>query len=133
MPVNHLYHSMQNQILGQRTAMAHKPGPLDINKYFLPGDDHTRESSFSSAKRHRHFSYGSATCASSYDYVLKIILLGDQGVGKTSYMRALRIHPDLVKIKCKCRMSHLCDHLEIEVLTSSGKMALVKLCDTGGE
>ncbi|GFR97320.1 Ras-related protein Rab-8A [Elysia marginata] len=138
MPVNHIYHSMQNQLLG-RSSCSPKPGPLDANgkQYFTSTEVvHNKggdSSWLTSAKRHRHFSYGSATCASGYDYVLKIILLGDQGVGKTSYLRALRIHPELTKIKCKCRLSQLCDHLEIEVMTSNGKMALVKLCDTGGQ
>lgn len=136
MPVNHLYHSMQNQLLCRNVGSA-KPGPLDGKQYFTSTDAIGRggdnSSWLTSAKRHRHFSYGSATCAAGYDYVLKIILLGDQGVGKTSYLKALRVHPELTKIKCKCRLSQLCDHLEIEVITSNGKMALVKLCDTGGQ
>ncbi|RUS81440.1 hypothetical protein EGW08_010824 [Elysia chlorotica] len=137
MPVNHFYHTMQNQILGGRSPSAPKAGPLDIKQYFVSTEVTTPKSgdfsSLTSAKRHRHFSYGSATCASGYDYVLKIILLGDQGVGKSSYLKALRVHPELTKIKCKCRLSQMCDHLEIEVITSNGKMALVKLCDTGGQ
>uniref|UniRef100_A0A0B6ZIX3 SOCS box domain-containing protein n=1 Tax=Arion vulgaris TaxID=1028688 RepID=A0A0B6ZIX3_9EUPU len=71
--------------------------------------------------------------STKYDYVIRVILLGDQGVGKSSLFKALRVHPDAKKIECKCRVPHSTDHLEIEVVTSVGKTALVRLCDTGGQ
>ncbi|XP_059171761.1 uncharacterized protein LOC131952871 [Physella acuta] len=85
-------------------------------------------------KLFRHFSTGSDVYKhGAYDYVFKIIMLGDQGVGKTSFMKALRVHPDVTKVDCRCRASPTADHLEVEVVTSSGHTALVRLCDTGGQ
>lgn len=87
-----------------------------------------------SPKQTKHFSSGCDIYnIASYDYVLKIILLGDQGVGKTSFMKALKVHPDVQKVKCECRASLNTDHMEAEVVTSWGKTALVRLCDTGGK
>ncbi|CAL1531933.1 unnamed protein product [Lymnaea stagnalis] len=88
----------------------------------------------SEAKLFRHFSTGCEVYTNgTYDYVIKVILLGDQGVGKTSFLKALKIHPDVVKAQCMCRVAHTVDHLEVEVNTSMGHHALVRLCDTGGQ
>ena len=66
---------------------------------------------------------------SGYDFVTKIILLGDQGVGKSSFLRALRVHPDISKVN----QSKAADHVEFVLTTNQGKLALVRLCDTGGK
>lgn len=82
----------------------------------------------------RHLSTGSDLyIAEGYDYVMKVILLGDQGVGKSSFLKALRVHPDVVKVKCSCRIASTSDHLEVEVTTPSKKTAFVRLYDTGGK
>ncbi|XP_012946697.1 GTP-binding protein ypt1, partial [Aplysia californica] len=101
--------------------------PLDITNHFFPD--------VTTTKRAKHFSTGCDTNENptSYDYVMKVILLGDQGVGKTSFLKALKVHPDVNKVKCRCRLSQASDHLEVEVFTTMGKAALVRLCDTGGQ
>ncbi|CAG5131743.1 unnamed protein product [Candidula unifasciata] len=82
----------------------------------------------------RHLSTGSDLyITEGYDYVMKVILLGDQGVGKSSFLKALRVHPDVIKAKCSCRIASASDHLEVEVTTPSKKTAFVRLYDTGGQ
>uniref|UniRef100_A0A0B7AYR6 SOCS box domain-containing protein n=1 Tax=Arion vulgaris TaxID=1028688 RepID=A0A0B7AYR6_9EUPU len=71
--------------------------------------------------------------SAGYDYVMKIILLGDQGVGKTSFMKALKSHPDVTKVKCSCRVAPSSDHLEVEIMTNQGQAAFIRLYDTGGQ
>ncbi|KAK0057285.1 GTP-binding protein ypt1 [Biomphalaria pfeifferi] len=100
--------------------------PSAVSNFIFP--------SLSESKLVRHFSTGCDVYTSEhYDYVIKIILLGDQGVGKTSFIKALKVHPDVVKIQPKISSHLTADHLEVEINTSRGQKALVRLCDTGGQ
>ncbi|BFZ18765.1 hypothetical protein BsWGS_21804 [Bradybaena similaris] len=100
--------------------------PLDLKTHLFP--------ELTNGKRTRNISGGSNVYnGKKYDYIMRIILLGDQGSGKSTFMKALNIHPDVKKVKHLCRVGMATDHLEIETVTSAGKMALVRLCDTGGQ
>ncbi|KAH9512898.1 Ras- protein RABA2a [Bulinus truncatus] len=82
----------------------------------------------------RHLSSGcDLQCREKYNYFLKVILLGDQGAGKTSFMKALQVHPDIIKIHSKTPSCQVNDHLDVEVTTCNDQKVLVRLCDTGGQ
>lgn len=81
----------------------------------------------------RHMPGVGALMANQYNYIVKIILLGDQGVGKTSFLKALQVHPDVTKAPCRCSMGPSLDHLEMELNTCHGKSMMVRLYDTGGK
>ncbi|CAG5119049.1 unnamed protein product, partial [Candidula unifasciata] len=110
----------------QNNVLLKNMSPLDLKSHLVP--------ELISGKRIKHLSSGGNIYnGKRYDYILRIILLGDQGAGKSSYVTALKVHPDVKKVNCVCRVGMATDYLEIEVVTSTEKTALVRLCDTGGQ
>jgi Ras-related protein Rab-1A len=111
---------LQNQIIHENMS------PLDGKSHVFPPITSPKGTKTITprcdVKKHTH-----------HDYVMRIILLGDQGVGKSSFIKALKVHPDVKKLECKCRLAQTTDHLELEIATALGKTALVRLCDTGGQ
>ena len=116
--------------------------PNKLHQHLSGGCVSSYSSSPAYRKKHHHHHHHH----SPYDYTMKVILLGDQGVGKTSFMKALHVHPDVAKVPCRCgkggdgggggggrKQQGNVDHLELEITTQTGKTALVRLCDTGGE
>ena len=110
----------------------HSETPFNGSPAFRERTRSTSDTVVQSQRRVRHYSVN-CDVTGTYDLVLKVILLGDQGVGKTSFLKALKVHPDVEKVRCRCRLAQAQDHVELQMVTSSGKSALVRLCDTGGE
>ncbi|GFR78713.1 Ras-related protein Rab-28 [Elysia marginata] len=69
---------------------------------------------------------------SQFDYTVKIILLGDHSVGKTSFLNQLASNDDNDIFPCRCLDFRSNAHVELEV-TRHGKRILVKIDDTGGQ
>merc|ERR1719210_1221473 len=97
--------------------------PLDVKFQLSDSQAEGRPSPVS------YLSMGGCTHGEGYDFIMKVILLGDQGVGKSSFLKALKVHPDVEKATCACHSGAGADHLGLTVTTSGGKRALVRLCD----
>ncbi|GFO27576.1 ras-related protein rab-3d [Plakobranchus ocellatus] len=69
---------------------------------------------------------------SQFDYTVKIILLGDHSVGKTSFLSQLATDNNNDAIPCRCLHFRQNCQVELEV-THHGKRILVKIADTGGQ
>ncbi|XP_076452726.1 uncharacterized protein LOC143288262 [Babylonia areolata] len=66
----------------------------------------------------------------SYDFVAKIIMLGDYGVGKSSLLRTLGGLKNLSW--CRCRAFRANELVELECLKNEKKV-LIRIMDTGGQ
>ncbi|ESO84622.1 hypothetical protein LOTGIDRAFT_168481 [Lottia gigantea] len=66
-----------------------------------------------------------------YDYRIKIILLGDVNVGKSSFIRVLSEQTDLEQ-GCCCKDYQQNSYAEVECILN-GKRILAKIIDTGGQ
>ncbi|KAK6192421.1 hypothetical protein SNE40_003890 [Patella caerulea] len=71
------------------------------------------------------------TTEGEYDYRVKIILLGDVSVGKSTFVRTLSKQDD-IEHGCSCVTYKQNGYVEVECVRN-GKKVLAKIIDTGGQ
>lgn len=74
----------------------------------------------------------SASTSTRFDFTVKIILLGDHNVGKTSLLADLASLRDTRESECRCVDYRPNGHVDLDVW-KNGKRILAKIVDTGGE
>lgn len=74
----------------------------------------------------------SISTSTRFDYTVKIILLGDHNVGKSSFLADLASLKDSKESECRCIDYRPNGHVDLD-MWKHGKRILAKIVDTGGK
>ncbi|BFZ18930.1 hypothetical protein BsWGS_21969 [Bradybaena similaris] len=74
----------------------------------------------------------STSTSTRFDYTVKIILLGDHNVGKSSFLADLASLKDSKESECRCIDYRPNGHVDLD-MWKHGKRILAKIVDTGGQ